>query len=238
MATATHVFELLKTSYPQAKLTVLCKPFVKSLIAHDPHIDEIITDIQAYNKPYQLVVELRGTWNTLLKSFLHKAKYRVGRAEVRVANRGQQLHEIATNAAVIAPMALSVNTALKPRLYFSEADEKNVQAFLMEHEIKKFAILHVGARRVLRQWPLERFAQIANFLQLRLVRIGQWQAFQLLLHLGHNVNAFVAEFVVARSRLLEVVVACLRAGADRQPEQRLAALVFPRAAANRDRLRP
>lgn len=176
MATATHVFELLKTSYPQAKLTVLCKPFVKSLIAHDPHIDEIITDIQAYNKPYQLVVELRGTWNTLLKSFLHKAKYRVGRAEVRVANRGQQLHEIATNAAVIAPMALSVNTTLKPRLYFSEADEKNVQAFLMEHEIKKFAILHVGARRVLRQWPLERFAQIANFLhtqyQLEIIFAG------------------------------------------------------------------
>ena len=176
MATATHVFELLKTSYPQAKITVLCKPFVKSLIEHDAHIDEIITDIAAYNKSYHLVVELRGTWSTLLKSFFNKAKYRVGRAEVRVANRGKQLHEIATNAAIVAPMVLSLNTTLKPRLYFNAEEAKNVSVFLAENRIKKFAILHVGARRILRQWPLERFAQIANFLhtqyQLEIIFAG------------------------------------------------------------------
>lgn len=176
MATATHVFELLRTTYPQAKITVLCKPFVKSLIEHDTHIDEIITSIETYNKSYQLVVELRGTWTTLFKSFFHKAKYRVGRAEVRVANRGKQLHEIATNAAVVAPMLLKENNDLKPHLYFSKTDEKRVGEFIAQNQLHSYAILHVGARRILRQWPLERFAQIAKFLhqqyQLEIVFAG------------------------------------------------------------------
>src|SRR4051812_47736459 len=64
MATATHVFANLKASYPEAELTVLCKPFVKDLVVHDPFIDKIITDIKLYRKRYDLVVELRGTWST------------------------------------------------------------------------------------------------------------------------------------------------------------------------------
>ncbi|MDI1232892.1 MAG: glycosyltransferase family 9 protein [bacterium] len=165
MATAAHVFELLKINYPNAKLTVLCKPFVKSLIACDPFIDEIITNVAAYKNSYELVVELRGTWTTLFKSILYKAKYRVARAEVRAANRGKQLHEIATNTAIVAPMFPAVDYAMMPRLYCDKTDEIKVSDFMNQNGLKTFAILHVGARKILRQWPLERFASIATFLK-------------------------------------------------------------------------
>ncbi|MES2617840.1 MAG: glycosyltransferase family 9 protein [Bacteroidota bacterium] len=164
MATATHVFKLLKNEYPQAKITLLCKNFVKSLIENDPFIDEVITDITAYNKSYDLELELRGTWSTLFRSLRFKGKYRTSRAEVRLKNKGKQLHEIATNAAVVASVTHNTGNAM-PQLYYSESDKNAVEEFIKQHSIGRYAVFHIGARRVLRQWPLERFALLAEFVK-------------------------------------------------------------------------
>ncbi len=164
MATATHVFRLLREDYPGAEITLLCKPFVKSLIAHDPHINHFMTDINLFNQRYDLVVEMRGTWKTLLKSIVYKAKYRVGRAEVRARNKGQQLHEYDTNTAIVQPILKSERKDEVPVLYFSAEDERVVDEFLKAKGIGRFALFHVGARRVLRQWSLDRYAKVAKYL--------------------------------------------------------------------------
>ena len=67
MATATHVFKIIKENYTDASITLLCKPFVKSLISNDPNISEIITDINLFNKRFEMVIVLRGTWKTLFR---------------------------------------------------------------------------------------------------------------------------------------------------------------------------
>ncbi len=167
MATATHVFALLRASYPSATITLLCKPFVRSLVENDPHIDRIITDIRAYDSVYHLVVELRGTWGTLLRSLWHKAKYRVGRAEIRLKHKGSQLHEIDTNFEIIQPVLKPHVIPADPALYYSEADAARVNEFLETNNIKAFAIIHAGARRKLRQWNHERFALAAQYLHDR-----------------------------------------------------------------------
>jgi ADP-heptose:LPS heptosyltransferase len=163
MATAVHCFEALKMTYPSAKLTVLCKPFVRSLIMHDPFIDHILTDIREFNRSYDLVVELRGTWSTLYRAMIHKAGFRVSRAEVRLRNKGKQKHEIQTNLEVIEPITGKL-TDLKPVLYFSEDERRQVQEFLEKRHVGRFAILHAGARRKLRQWDLDKFAVAATYL--------------------------------------------------------------------------
>lgn len=38
MATAIHVFDLIKTAYPKSEISVLCKPFVATLIENHPSI--------------------------------------------------------------------------------------------------------------------------------------------------------------------------------------------------------
>lgn len=167
MATATHVFSLLKKQYPQAQLTVLCKPFVKDLIENDPHIDKIVTSVDDFNKRYDLVVELRGTWRTLWKSILHKARYRVSRAGVRLRNRGEQQHEVVTNFEVVRPLLAEGTLNEAPRLYYSENDRMRVEEFLISRQIGSFAIIHAGARRKLRQWNLDRFALAAQYLRER-----------------------------------------------------------------------
>jgi ADP-heptose:LPS heptosyltransferase len=167
MATSTHVFASLKASYPDAELTVLCKPFVKDLVLHDPHINHILTGIDEYNKAYELVVELRGTWKTLWKSIRYKAIYRVSRAETRLRNKGRQLHEIDSNLEIIRPVLQEGKERFAPVLYYSEAGAARVRDFLEKHGIEKFALIHAGARRKLRQWNLDRFALAAQYLHER-----------------------------------------------------------------------
>lgn len=165
MATSLHVFDCLKESYPNARLTVLCKPFVKQLLINQNSIDEVITEIGKFDKSYDAVVELRGTWKTLFKSLIYRVKYRCGRAEVRWKNKGAQLHEIETNAKAIEPILKGKICSLKPKIYVSEQDKNSVKSFLQSKSIGKFVLIHPAARRVLRQWPPEYFAQVIDYLE-------------------------------------------------------------------------
>ncbi|MBL7838226.1 MAG: glycosyltransferase family 9 protein [Bacteroidetes bacterium] len=165
MVVATHVFEMLKQKYPQAKIHLICKPFVKPLIAHDPHIDYIATTLHAYNRKFDAVIVLRGTWTTWLKTFKYRPVNRVSRAVVRWANKGKQLHEIDTNAEVVKPLLGQMDKLFWPKLYFSADDEQQVDAFLKQNQLSRFAIVHAGARKKLRQWPLNRFALAVKHLK-------------------------------------------------------------------------
>ncbi len=164
MAASAHVFGGIKKRFPEAKLTVLCKPFVKSLIEHDPSIDEVLTDIQSFNQHYDAVIEMRGTWKTLFKSFQYRVKYRSARAEVRLRNKGQQLHETITNTQTVWPICGEINIP-QSKLFYSEQDREKVNHFLQVNGLQKFAVIHAGARRVLRQWPKDRFALAAAYLK-------------------------------------------------------------------------
>lgn len=175
MAAASHVFEAVKLKYPNAKITVICKPFVKSLIESNGFVDEVKTDIEAFNQRYDAVVELRGTWRTLFKAFRYRIRYRVSRAEIRFRNKGQQLHETLTNTAVVQLLNPSI-IHVKPSISFSPSDDAIVDGFLTKNSIGSFAIIHAGARKKLRQWPKERFALAIEYLhkkyQLKIVFAG------------------------------------------------------------------
>jgi len=164
MAASAHVFGAIKRRFPEATLTVLCKPFVKSLIEHDPAINHIITEIEGFNQHYDAVIEMRGTWKTFFKSFRFRVQYRSARAEVRLKNKGAQLHEIITNSETVKPIIGEANIPQTP-MFYSNADHKKVLAFLSDNAIEKFAVIHAGARRVLRQWPKERFAMVEEFMK-------------------------------------------------------------------------
>ncbi|MBU6324565.1 MAG: glycosyltransferase family 9 protein [Bacteroidetes bacterium] len=161
MATCTHVFALLKKRYPEARLSVLCKPFNRELLAHDPHVDEILTDVAQWNRRFDLVAELRGTWNTFFKSLRYLPKLRVDRATVRFAQRGKQAHELQTNFRIVEPLLRGI--PFEPaQLYPGTAAEQETGAWLHNNVNGPFAVLHTGARRELRRWPAERFAALAR----------------------------------------------------------------------------
>jgi len=176
MATSTHVFELLKKKYPDSQLTVLCKPFVKPLIQNDPFVNHIVCELDAIKRDkFDVVVELRGTWQTLVWVVFNRPLVRVSRAVVRYKNRGNQPHEVLTNFQVISPLIGELDL-IAPQLYYSNEDIKAIDVFLENQQCYKFVLFHVGARKKLRQWNLDRFAFVADNIiikhQLAVVFIG------------------------------------------------------------------
>ena len=175
MAVSVHVFAFLRKQYPNAKITLFCKPFVKSLVHNDSNIDFIITEISEATGKFDIWVELRGNWKTLFKSLLNCKKFRVDRGSVRFSQRGNQPHEILTNYRVIENLLFegqkcdSISEILehpfcRPTLYPSKEEKELAILRIEEFGLKRFAVIHPSARRILRQWPAERFAEIAKFL--------------------------------------------------------------------------
>ncbi len=167
MAASVHVFQNLRDIFPNAKITVLCKPFVQSLIQNDPNIDQFLNDSSELKK-YDVWVELRGNWKTFFASILKTNKFRVDRGTVRFKQRGNQPHETITNSRIIEPILLKYASDLDlkgvSKLYPSLAEITLAKERIESLNVQKHVVIHPAARRVLRQWPAERFAFIAKHL--------------------------------------------------------------------------
>lgn len=165
MVTAVHVFEIIKVYAPHARLTLLCKPFVGSLISANPHIDKIVHQTSELPSRADVWVELRGTWETFWLSLWRTKKVRLDRGRVRFLQRGQQPHERITNFRIVEPLVGDLAWSVKP-LIIEEADKQTAQSVLIEllGEVNstKFMVVHPGGRSLLRRWPGSRFAEVVK----------------------------------------------------------------------------
>lgn len=163
MVTALHVFSMLKKAYPEAEIEVLCKPVCKQLIINDPNISRILTSEKDWKKKYELVVELRGTWGTLIKSFKYLPEYRVDRGSVRFKNKlsGGQIKDIYTNTEIIRPLIGALKDEM-PQIFSSEKDKEKIDGFLSEKQLKHFALFHATANKPLKEWSSDKFTALAE----------------------------------------------------------------------------
>ncbi len=162
-----HVFELLKKEYPASQITLWCKPFIAPLVKSDPYISKIVTDKAELNKQYDLVVDLRGTFESIGVALKCSPKYRVERGGIRLRNKmnGGQKHEVITNLQIIEPLLEKLPGDIKLNIYHSTEDIDLVNKFIAENNLGNFAIFHCEARRELRKWNGEKFAIIAKWLK-------------------------------------------------------------------------
>jgi len=166
MVNSLHVFELLKAEYPLAEITLWCKPFIVPLLSSDPHLSKIVTSKSELSGKYDLIVELRGTFESIKFALFSGAKYRVDRAGIRLRNKlsGGQKHEVITNLQIIEPLLEKLPTDIKLNVYHSDEDTALVEQFIKTNQLKDFAIFHCEARRELRKWSPDKFANIAQYL--------------------------------------------------------------------------
>ena len=198
MATALVVFPWLKKQFPSAKITVLCKPFAGSLLDNNPNIYRVIHNINEWEIRYDMVIELRGTWQTLWKSIHPKfwPIFRLDRGWIRFIQRGKQMHESITNFRIVEPLLdleklgmnlpnsrsksrfLPIDSNLMLRshdlLFPSSEDKKASEIWISQAKDEALertgeqplgvAVIHAGARKRLRQWPLTNFAEVARWL--------------------------------------------------------------------------
>jgi len=161
---STHIFALLKEKFPKATLHVLTKPYSAPLLEGNPHIDVVMTDIGAWKTRYDIVVEMRGTWRSLFKTLRYYPKLRFDRGWVRLQHRGNQLHEVETNAEIVKELVGDL-APQAPQLYLMEKHKLVAAHFISSHKLSRFAVIHAGARKALRRWPAQNFAALADHLQ-------------------------------------------------------------------------
>jgi ADP-heptose:LPS heptosyltransferase len=165
MTASLHVFELLKGSHPNATITVHCKAFVNELLHENPFVDHIVNHLKDISiTEFDTIIELRGSTKSFKKISLNRPKVYLGRGIVRYKNRGNQKHETVTNYEIIQPLLKKTHVPVSPKVYTNDAAKTEVSRFI-EHLNKDFFILHVLARKELRQWPIDRFAAIAQYIQ-------------------------------------------------------------------------
>jgi ADP-heptose:LPS heptosyltransferase len=165
MCYSLHVFDMLKKQFPDAKLTLLCKPFAITLLNNNPNIDHLTSNWNDLINRYDLIVDLRGSWRSIIFSVTHWPKVRLDRATVRYHNMkaGKHPHEVITNLQVVAPVIAPENQHTVPKIYTSKSDEKKTDDFLIDTNVGKYAVLHTGARKALRKW--KQYAALAEYLK-------------------------------------------------------------------------
>ena len=163
MVNALHVFDALREQFPNACITVLCKPFVSTLLEGNPSVHRVVTRTDALPKDPELWVELRGTWQTLWKSLFSGVKRRLDRGTVRFKQRVNQPHEQITNWRIIEPV-LDRQEEITTQLFIESKHVQSAEDILTKLNLKQFAIIHPGGRSPLRRWPAERFGRLAEFI--------------------------------------------------------------------------
>lgn len=166
-----HTFELLKHSYPQARITVFCKPYARDILLASPHIDTVITNERDFAPRYDIIVELRGTVRSALYALFHPPLYRVDRGAVRLLNRRKgHRHEIDVNYQIIEPLLRNNETMIQPVLLVAEEHRTWAEQYIGQHALGSFAMLHPAARKPLKRWPIEHYTALAE----RLYREKGW----------------------------------------------------------------
>ena len=166
MCYSLHVFKMLRNQYPDANITVLCKPYSVPLLQSDPSVSRIITDKKERTGDYDLIIDLKVTWKSMAYALRVWPKARLDRGTVRFADAFQKKypHEVETNYKVVVPVISPANQVKIPVLVLSENDNRDASKFMEENNLHQFAMMHISARRVLRQWPAENYAAIAKYM--------------------------------------------------------------------------
>src|ERR1043166_3605803 len=66
------VFKSLKKQFPNAKITLLVKPFAVSLLKNDPAIHKTTCLWNELTDEYDLIVDLRGSWKSAWFALRHR----------------------------------------------------------------------------------------------------------------------------------------------------------------------
>jgi len=151
--------------------TVNTKGWRHSLITPDTwlQISGSVRDLRIPN--YQVAVDFQGALRSALIARLSGAKRIYGFANPRESTaRVAYTERITANGTHVVQQNLSLSEALlgkrvgssQPQLPRDEAAEQECDRYMVEHRIEKFALLNPGAGWGAKQWPAERYGEVAK----------------------------------------------------------------------------
>jgi len=190
---STPVVTSLRAAFPRAYLSMLVNPGTEAMIAHNPHLDEVLVVERSASslrqlrfvlglrrRHFDLVIDLTDGDRAAILSRVTGAAIRVGfnredlwrgRLYTHVVPLQQQpIPMIRQNLMALDTLGIPVVEST-PLLRVRPADEAAAGAALDEMSIglgEPFVAVHPGARWWFKSWPSQRFASLIGYMQEKL----------------------------------------------------------------------
>jgi ADP-heptose:LPS heptosyltransferase len=165
VVTTLPALDALRKKFPDAEITAWLLPVTAPLLQHHPAVDAVVTQPPPPGRPFDLVVDFRGSYQTMRYALRRRPAFRLDRGTVRFRNKfflKRHPHEILTNLQVVEPV--TGKTEGRPPLVFPVSAESGrfAEQFLAGHGIGRFALFHTGSRKALKKWPGAHFAALGR----------------------------------------------------------------------------
>lgn len=188
---STPVVRHVRKLYPEAYIAFMVKPQNKDVVAHNPHIDEVITydktgrEKSAWStlkfafylkkKNFDTAIALHPTNRVHIMFFLAGIPVRIGYARKmgwlltekapHLKQKGDK-HEVDYNLDLLAFAGMDISDAdRKPYIITSREEKQLIDSVFLDMGIKRDIIaIHAGASCPSKRWPPEEFAKVADTL--------------------------------------------------------------------------
>ncbi len=209
---STAVFNNLHLNFPTAAIDALVGHWGQTVLENHPYIHQLIF----YNSPffsrqanrsnfgatirllfqlwqkYDLVVDLRGDYLTIIMALLKSSSYRLDRASRQIEQKlsgcsSVDQHEIDRQLDLLSRQQLRVESRL-PVFYPSSEDQDWADAYRSTLPINQpLVIIHPGSPVALKRWPPKCFAELASWLintyQATVIFVGDVSENELIKHI-------------------------------------------------------
>ena len=169
MVVSLPAIDLVIENFPNAEITVWCKSLPGQLLREKPGISKVVDSQSKLEGKYDLIIELRGNWETLKFALNNRPILRLDRGTIRFknkfANKGIHPHEVITALQVVEPVVKAVPGNPKLTIHLPTRNQQTAAIFLQRNVINRFAIVHIGAGKKLRRWSLSKFTALAKHLK-------------------------------------------------------------------------
>ncbi len=178
----------LKRRFPQARITVMVRPYTRELVEHHTCVDEVILwdemkDLSEYvrllkEKQFDMAIVPYPRFNLSLITFLAGIRYRVGTGfrwysflfnkRIYEHRRDARRHEVEYNLNLLT--TIGIEPMPEPGFEFTvdASAERKVQEKLTSDGVERFAVLHAGSGGSARDWSISNFARLGDEIRQQL----------------------------------------------------------------------
>lgn len=187
---ATPCLQAIKENLPHAKVTVVVNKGTEAILQNHPCVDDLVAvDRRSFvqgcraimrlrKRRYDLVLDLTDGDRSAIMTWLVYARHRVGyNAEHRWRGRcydrivhgdPDAMHTVDYYLRAVKEIGLDLGPHA-PTLFYSPDDEKYADELLVDHGIdreQELVMIHPGSRWAAKSWLAERFAAVADTIQV------------------------------------------------------------------------
>ncbi|HIE26039.1 TPA: glycosyltransferase family 9 protein [Candidatus Poribacteria bacterium] len=189
MVLTTPAFAAIRSAFPNARITLLSRSYVKPLVISNPNLDQFIEYDRSFSfyakirvigqlrlLRSELAIVLNTDFSSGLIAFLSGAKYRIGNNHKEAGfffttavndqtRSGQIKHTVESTLDLIRALKVPMNEKKELFVSITEEGEKYVVQFFKKHKLDDTDLIiaiHPGSRQPYIRWRKEGFAEVAD----------------------------------------------------------------------------